>query len=223
MSGAASSSASGKLGTVSKLKPPAKAPVKLSSAIATSLSPLLGDEDDRRLFEREFADVRPLPPGPSRVPPATRRDGKATLPAVRVRAPSRQSPAASQDRLKVEQIGLRVTAQANGISRRVLQSLARGETAIEAICDLHGKQRDAAERQLDAFIARSLARGLRCVLVICGRGLHSGPTGPVLLELAIDLLGRGPLASEVLAFTTAPADRGGEGALVVLLRNRTKG
>jgi DNA-nicking Smr family endonuclease len=57
------------------------------------------------------------------------------------------------------------------------------------------------------------------VLLIHGRGLHSGPGGPALRPALVELLCRPPVANRVLAFTSAPPKRGGAGALVVLLRH----
>ena len=58
-----------------------------------------------------------------------------------------------------------------------------------------------------------------CVLlVIHGRGLNSGPEGPVLVRATRDWLTQGPLRKHVLAFASAPPERGGTGAMLVLLR-----
>ncbi len=107
-----------------------------------------------------------------------------------------------------------------GVSRETLHFLARGEFLAEARCDLHGLRAEAAARRLESFIEESVARGRRAVLVICGRGLHSGPAGPVLLEVSSEVLGRSSAARHVQAFAATPPGRGGEGALMVLLRRR---
>jgi DNA-nicking Smr family endonuclease len=65
-----------------------------------------------------------------------------------------------------------------------------------------------------------VAKGRRCVLLIHGRGLHSGPGGPALRPALVEFLSRRPLAKHVLAFTSAPPRHGGPGALLVLLRRR---
>jgi DNA-nicking Smr family endonuclease len=62
----------------------------------------------------------------------------------------------------------------------------------------------------------------RAVLVVFGRGRHSGPAGPVLREVVIDSLCRPPLLARVLAFSSASPAQGGEGALVILLRRPTE-
>jgi DNA-nicking Smr family endonuclease len=60
------------------------------------------------------------------------------------------------------------------------------------------------------------------VLVICGRGLHSGGDGPVLRDVAINVLCGRPARTHVLAFSTAAPTRGGDGALAILLRRPAK-
>jgi DNA-nicking Smr family endonuclease len=175
------------------------------------LPPVVSDADeDRRMFERELAGVRRLPPGPERVvrtPPAQ---------------PPRSSPSDHQPRatpaMLVEQEGQHVRGAAFGVSRQTLRELARGDFVAEATCDLHGLRAEPARLRLGAFIAESRARRRRAVLVICGRGLHSGPDGPVLLHVARDVLTQPPTRAHVQAFASATPARGGEGALMVLLR-----
>jgi DNA-nicking Smr family endonuclease len=65
-----------------------------------------------------------------------------------------------------------------------------------------------------------VAKGRRCVLLIHGRGLHSGPSGPALRSALVEYLCHQPLSKHVLAFTSAPPRHGGAGALIVLLRRR---
>lgn len=111
-----------------------------------------------------------------------------------------------------------ITGARFGVSHETLRYLARGEFLAEARCDLHGLRAAAARQRLRGFIEESVARGRRAVLVVCGRGLHSGPTGPVLLDVASELLARSPVSRHVQAFASATPARGGEGALMVLLR-----
>jgi DNA-nicking Smr family endonuclease len=105
-----------------------------------------------------------------------------------------------------------------GVSHETLRYLARGEFLAEARCDLHGLRAEAASQRLRSFLQESVARGRRTVLVVCGRGLHSGPAGPVLLDVASEILARSPVSRHVQAFASATPTRGGEGALMVLLR-----
>ena len=53
----------------------------------------------------------------------------------------------------------------------------------EAVLDLHGLHQDEAQASLDRFITDCKARGLRKVLIIHGKGIHSHGSDPVLGEL----------------------------------------
>ena len=70
---------------------------------------------------------------------------------------------------------------------------------------------------LDDGVRQARQDGVSCLLVVCGRGKHSGADGPVLPDVAAERLSE-ELASEILAFCTAPRKWGGEGALIVRLR-----
>lgn len=54
---------------------------------------------------------------------------------------------------------------------------------IEASIDLHGLHQDEAEGRLNSFIADCKRRGLKKILIVHGKGIHSNGTDPVLGEL----------------------------------------
>jgi DNA-nicking Smr family endonuclease len=172
-------------------------------------------EDERKLFEREFAGVVPLRRGADRIsaidfedaPAATRSDAKPA---------ARKSPDIHVERRSDGAIGI-----AFGVSQATIAALARGELgSFEARCDLHKLRAPAAERKLDAFVRECVRRNVRAGLVICGRGLHSGPEGPILTGIVTDVLGRPPASEHVLAFTPTVPKQGGAGAIAVLFRRR---
>lgn len=53
----------------------------------------------------------------------------------------------------------------------------------EAITDLHGLHQDEALERLEYFITDCIHRGIRKVLIIHGKGIHTTGTDPVLGEL----------------------------------------
>jgi DNA-nicking Smr family endonuclease len=59
------------------------------------------------------------------------------------------------------------------------------------------------------------------LLVVHGRGLHSGDEGPTLRDTVRDLLTNGAFATKVLAATSAPSSLGGTGATILWLRRST--
>jgi len=117
----------------------------------------------------------------------------------------------------VELSGEHVRALAPGVDRRHLLRLVRGEVPVEVEIDLHGYTGPEAKRLVAATLAEMLREGERCARIVHGRGRHS-EAGPVLKAGVLDWLTSPPLASQVLAFATAPAAEGGAGATLVLLR-----
>jgi DNA-nicking Smr family endonuclease len=109
-----------------------------------------------------------------------------------------------------------------GFSRKLMQRLKKGQFPIQDYVDLHGLTKQDAEIRLRDFLMRSQQLGLRCVLVVHGRGLNSDNHIPVLKERLPIWLNRGPVKKIVLAFSTAKPYDGGTGAIYILLR-RLKG
>ena len=101
-----------------------------------------------------------------------------------------------------------------GVQEAVLRKLRRGQYRVQAQIDLHGLIEAQARLALRDFLARAVAEQLRCVRIVTGKGLRSGPRGPV-LKVAVNAILRktGP----VMAFCSAPLRDGGTGAIYVLL------
>ncbi len=165
---------------------------------------------DSAEFKKAFADVKPLKrhkrvalkaPAPPPVPKQRRRDEAAAL------AESLSGPLSAEDALDIgDEPYLR-----NGVSRQILRQLRRGHWAIQDGIDLHGLTRDQAAAAVVEFLDECLARGLRCVRIVHGKGL-----GILKARLGKWL----PLREEVLAYCQAPANEGGSGALLVLLKTK---
>jgi len=115
--------------------------------------------------------------------------------------------------LEVE-TGEQLTFRRTGVSPAVLRNLRRGRFAIGAEIDLHGMSSAEARNALRSFLSGSVHARIRCVRVVHGKGLRSGPRGPVLKASVNHWLRQW---DDVLAFVSAPAHDGGTGALYVLL------
>ena len=155
---------------------------------------------DRRLFREAVAGARPFdgareaPPGP-----APRRPAPPGPPALSV--PVARAP----------------PAPVHGVDGRTFARLKRGRIRPEARLDLHGRTLAEAQREVGAFLARSAARGLRCVLVITGKGRVGAPGGTLRTELP-RWLDAARADGRVLAAAEARQEDGGAGARYVLLR-----
>jgi DNA-nicking Smr family endonuclease len=181
------------------------------------------ENEEARAFAEAMRDARKLQ-GPGRVP-VTRTPSFPTAQKPHPRSaalPSNDGPTASgtgrSAALVTEEAGELWSARANGIDRRFARKLAAGKIPVEARVDLHGRSRSESTRALERFLAMAAAEGRRCVLVIHGRGLHSGSDGPALREAVREALTGGPHATRVLACSSAPPALSGAGATLVWLR-----
>lgn len=108
----------------------------------------------------------------------------------------------------------RDTSKATDLDRSTDDRLRRGKMTIEARVDLHGMTRDKAHDRLNDFILSSYEAGLRCVLVITGKGQG------ILRSYVPEWLTLPPLAGKILRCYPAQPHHGGDGAFYVLLRRR---
>ena len=170
------------------------------------------DED----FRRALQGVEPLPRSrravlprarPAPFPRQTRLDERAAL------AESLTGPLSLDDAIES---GEELAFLRDGLSRDVLRKLRRGHWVVEDSLDLHGMNRIEAALSVTGFLRRCVARRIRCVRIVHGKGLGSHNREPVLKGKLRKWLS---LRDEVLAFCQAPAAQGGAGAVLVLLRN----
>jgi DNA-nicking Smr family endonuclease len=175
--------------------------------------------DDETLFREAMMGVDPLPasaraePPPRPIPEGPRAwDDEAEALAHLADLCAGQGPFSLEDTAEY------VEGAAPGVDRRIVRKLRRGELSVQAHLDLHGMTRDEAHHALERFVLGARARGLRCVLVVHGRGLNSKDHIAVLKLSVAAWLQRGRIGRAVLAYATARPHDGGAGAVYVLLR-----
>jgi DNA-nicking Smr family endonuclease len=176
--------------------------------------------DDEALFREAVGEVEPIRSGPPLAP----RAKPPTADQVRILDAEEEAMlqlselVAGEGTFDLADTDEYIEGAVNGLDPRILRRLRQGCYAIQAHLDLHGMVKDEAKKALETFIEGSRRKGLRCVLVVHGRGLHSKDQLPVLKDLVRTRLARGRLARQVLAFSTARPHDGGAGAVYVLLR-----
>lgn len=111
----------------------------------------------------------------------------------------------------------------HGFRRKLMQRLRKGKFPVQDYVDLHGLTKQEAERQVRDFLLQSHRMGLRCVLVVHGRGRNSENHIPVLKEHLPMWLTRGAVKKIILAFSTARPYDGGTGAIYILLKKKKSG
>ncbi|SMC27609.1 DNA-nicking endonuclease, Smr domain [Desulfacinum hydrothermale DSM 13146] len=190
-------------------------PLKALDGTSNSLS-------EEEVFLNEMSDVVPLDPQERRRVPRTR--GPSSFPRF----------AEAEDEEVLRHLGELVRGQCRfeltlsdeyldgavvGLPPAVLNRLRNGDFSYQDHLDLHGLNRHEARDGVIRFIQESHMRGLRCVLLICGRGLNSKGKEPVLKRVLVQWFTQAPLKRLVLAFATARTWDGGGGAFYVLLRS----
>lgn len=116
-----------------------------------------------------------------------------------------------------------IEGSVRGFDRKLMGKLRKGQFPVQDHVDLHGLTKQEAEARTHRFLRESYMLGLRCVLVVHGRGLNSENHLPVLKERLPVWLNRGPVKKIVLAFSTAMPYDGGTGAIYVLLKRGKAG
>ena len=173
--------------------------------------------DDDALLAQELKDVAPLPdhgrvvhpPRPAQpLPYQTWRDEREAL-AESLVAPAEWDVETGEDTAFLRP----------GLDRQTLRKLKRGHWVIQDHLDLHGMNRMEARLSVANFLNDCLARGLRCVRIVHGKGLRSKHRLPVLKSKIRVWLTR---RDEVLAFCDARPVDGGSGAVVVLLKGGSR-
>ena len=174
------------------------------------------EPEDAALFRAAIGEVMPLPDQNRIKPQKTPREPLLHSPATPPAIPGTLSdgcPAISFSDFAAENAPDEFLR--NGLSRMTLRKLRRGKWPVQDSLDLHGNNSDAARKLLQEYLHEAAQRGLRCVLVIHGKGLKSQDGEAVLRKLSRHWLAQQP---QVLAFCDATPGEGGSGAALVLLK-----
>ena len=200
---------------------------------------LLSDEE-HRLWRAVVKDARPLSAG--QIIPDTEPD-VSSLKTMKPEHPARPAPQPrpmpSVPRKRPNSALLENNPVSppplTGLDRRTSQRLARGQIETEARLDLHGLRQSEARGVLHRFLARSRQDGLRCVLVITGKGespfsrhiLHSSQFheatdhSGILRSALPQWLNEAQFRAEVAGFQPAHPKHGGGGASYIWLQKRS--
>lgn len=109
-----------------------------------------------------------------------------------------------------------------GLDEQIINKMKAGGYSSEAHIDLHGLNALQAWEALTGFFRSAYHKGLRCVLIVPGRGLNSPGGAGVLRERLQTWFTQAPFKYVILAFCTALPKHGGAGAIYVLLRKQKK-
>lgn len=198
---------------------------KVKSAPETTETPSLMSEDDR-LFVEAMSDVSPISKKNRRITKTPDKDSLRPPHApknddleVMAHLSDLVSGAAEMDITFSDEY---MEGCVKGVDPKLMDKLRNGLFPIQDYVDLHRLTQEAAELRVRDFLLNSHGKGLRCVLIVHGKGLNSENHIPVLKKSVPVWLSRGPVRRIILAFSTARSYDGGTGAIYVLLK-RAKG
>jgi DNA-nicking Smr family endonuclease len=169
-------------------------------------------EEDRRLFRESVKGAKPLRAKKKAV-------AKKTKPLPRARFADMEKQAVLEESLRLDLddgafSGEDLWYAKAGVQLALMRKLRRGQFSTRAELDLHGLRSEDARVAVAGFLLEAADRGWRCVRIIHGKGLGSGPKGPVIKQKLGGWLRQ---RKNVLAFCSARPVDGGTGALYVLL------
>ena len=169
-------------------------------------------QDD--FLRRAFADVTPLEKGRRRAPPPE----PAPARSVRVPAPLDTTHGLPEKaRFVLERNDEYVSGYREELGPNALRAMSSRDWRPDEVLDLHGHRVRGLEQELAREFRSFARRGLRRVLLIHGKGLHSTGGMGVLAQAVVDALTDGDAARFVRALKTAAPRLGGSGALAVEL------
>lgn len=171
------------------------------------------DDQAPNLFRRAVGDARPLKQ--DRIPPQPHRPRPIPRQSLRDQDEVIQSLLSDVFHPADIETGEELLFSRPGLQRTVLRKLRRGQFAVQAELDLHGRIVDEARELVATFLREARGHGYRCVRIVHGKGLSSAGKLPVLKGKVNAWLQQ---KDEVLAFCSALPAHGGTGAVYVLLK-----
>jgi len=102
-----------------------------------------------------------------------------------------------------------------GLQLKTQKQLRQGKIIVEDHIDLHGLTINEARETLLEFINYAQKQQIRCIRLVHGKGYRSNTQKPVLKNKVNSWLRQHP---DVLAFSSAQAKDGGNGALYIILK-----
>lgn len=192
-------------------------------------------DEERKLWRAVVKDAKPL--GRKRSVHAAEAALPTEIPAAPPAPPAPQPKRAPAPAVPSPSPAPRRAAEPpplTGLERRTSQRLARGQMEVEATLDLHGHSQAEAHGALLGFLGRARGRGLRCILVITGKGaspyarhtLHGAsfyevPERQGVLRSAVPRwLNEADFRAHVSGFQPAHPKHGGGGAFYIWLRKK---
>lgn len=191
-------------------------PAPATRAAAPKPAPRVAAPEPDGTFEQLLYGVERLPRG--KAPPVAAAVASTTTEHDDAMARLRKLVEGGESRFEITDDGRRVEGRRVDADASLVRRLRRGQLPIDGTLDLHGLDVVSARAALEERLAAAGARGERTLLVVHGKGNGSPGRHGVLRGEMASWLSQGRERARVVAFCTALADDGGDGAMYVRLR-----
>jgi DNA-nicking Smr family endonuclease len=184
--------------------------LKVWGMVAATVHPLPGKQAPELPTDPDRAPS-PLWGGSSREASGVGKSGSSAKAAPSPITPTRPGLRPVHPPHKGEGVGI--------IEPRRRHRIAKAREEIGARLDLHGLDQVRAKAVLEGFVRRAWDEGYRAVLVITGKGVQGDG---ILKRRVPEWLGAPHLVTIVAGISDAARHHGGEGALYVALKRKTR-
>lgn len=168
-------------------------------------------DEDKRLFADAISGSKPLSRKKQSKEPEKSQDTQSL--AYRRYQASKTTPVAES--IAIVSAETPLLFQRAVVSDKKLRALQQGVFPNPTTLDLHGLTEDEAILKLNDFIYQSQKKKISVILIVHGKGNRNSLSAPILKNAVNVQLRR---LDAVLAFCSARAEDGGNGAVYVLLK-----
>ncbi len=125
-----------------------------------------------------------------------------------------------QSKLNVEDKKLIKFSKNNFIlEKKIIKALEKKQVKIDSTLDLHGLTQIEAKKQVKEFIINSFKTKKRNLIIITGKGNNNKG---ILKNKTPEWLNSLEISQLIIGFTLMPKTSGGEGAIFVKVKNKSK-
>lgn len=169
--------------------------------------------EDSYLWQHVIQDIEPLhqPYSSAKIPaqePSSSVEVNAKEPLLTHDIPPKQAPS-----YEIQ------TGDSRDVNRAMAKQIKAGKYPIDMKLDLHGKTQVQAHQLLEKTVLQAYHAGMRCILVITGKGKFS-QAGGVLRKQLSHWLNEQAICPYVLMVQEASPSDGGSGAFYVMIKRK---
>jgi DNA-nicking Smr family endonuclease len=175
--------------------------------------------DEKALWGKVMATVKPLHPVHVNPPPTSQSEAKSAAAATRLHRAQSDKPTLPR---VIRVASLRAMEDKNTLDASWDRRIKKGVIIPDISIDLHGQGLSSAHSRLDHALDQSIQQRLRIILLVTGKlrahDRASGAGRGAIAAVVRDWLAASRFASHISAVRQAHPRHGGDGALYIILK-----